>query len=390
MKALFIAANSIRRLLRERANLFFVFALPMLLILVLGAAFGGEGDLRVGIASQGSGALGAELKDALDSQTGIAATEYADKDSLVLAVERGVLEAGVIIPEGYDETLRAGSPAVLEFVGRPDPTTQALRNTVQSAATRQGALLRAATFAQAQGALGFAQALELAAKIDEAGPLLTVKQEAVGEPFALAGLGKFDLGAYSELLLFIFLTSMTGSAALIQSRQLGISRRMLSTPTPVRTILVGESLGRFGVAMVQGLVIMLGSAVVFGVDWGDPLAAAAILIVFSLGAAGTGMLMGSIFKNDQQAGGLGVLIGLGLAALGGCMLPLSIMKVFSPGMWKVAHITPHAWGIEAFEETILRGGGLLDILPYLGILAGFAAVVFGLATWRLRVALTRA
>jgi ABC-2 type transport system permease protein len=390
MKALVIAANSLRRLLRERANLFFVFALPMLLILVLGAVFGGEGNPRVGIVSQGSGALGAELKDRLNSTEGIAVRDYADKDSLILAVERGLLEAGVIIPAGYDEALRAGKPAVLEFVGRPDPTTQALRNTVQSAATRQGALLRAATFAQAQGTLGFGEALQLAARIDEAGPSLTVKQEAVGEPFALATLGRFEAGAYSELLLFIFLTSMTGSAALIQSRQLGVSRRMLSTPTPVRTILVGESLGRFGVAMVQGLFIMVGSAVVFGVDWGDPLASAAILIVFSLGAAGVGMLMGSVFKNDQQAGGLGVVLGLGLAALGGCMLPLAVMKVYSPAVWKVAHITPHAWGIEAYEEVIIRGGGLPDIVPQLAILAGFALVVFVAGSWRLRVALTRA
>ena len=390
MKALVIAANSVRRLLRERANLFFVFALPMLLILVLGAAFGGQIDPRVGIVSGDSGPLGAELKDALNSAEGIAVRDYADKDSLILAVERGQLEAGLIIPAGYDEELRAGSPAVLEFVGRPDPTTQALRNTVQSAATRQGALLRAATFAQEQGTLGFAEALQLAARIDEAGPSLTVKQEVVGEPFALATLGRFEAGAYSELVFFIFLTSLTGSAALIQSRQLGISRRMLSTPTPVRTILLGESLGRFGVAMVQGLFIMFGSAVVFGVDWGDPLAAAAILIVFSLGAAGTGMLMGSVFKNDQQAGALGVVLGLGLAALGGCMLPLSLMKVFSPGLWRVAHITPHAWAIEAYEEIIIRGGGLLDVLPQLAVLAGFALVIYVVAAWRLRVALTRA
>jgi ABC-2 type transport system permease protein len=158
----------------------------------------------------------------------------------------------------------------------------------------------------------------------------------------------------------------------------------------VRTILVGESLGRFGVAMVQGLFIMVGSAVVFGVDWGDPLASAAILIVFSLGAAGVGMLMGSVFKNDQQAGGLGVVLGLGLAALGGCMLPLAVMKVYSPAVWKVAHITPHAWGIEAYEEVIIRGGGLPDIVPQLAILAGFALVVFVAGSWRLRVALTRA
>ena len=39
---------------------------------------------------------------------------YADKDSLILAVERGQLEAGLIIPAGYDPEARAGGPAVLE------------------------------------------------------------------------------------------------------------------------------------------------------------------------------------------------------------------------------------------------------------------------------------
>jgi len=41
MKALAIAATDLRRLLRWRANIFFVFVLPMLIILLLGAAFGG-------------------------------------------------------------------------------------------------------------------------------------------------------------------------------------------------------------------------------------------------------------------------------------------------------------------------------------------------------------
>jgi ABC-2 type transport system permease protein len=390
MKTLVIAYNSVRRLLRDRSNIFFVFLMPMLLILILGAAFGGTNDPRLGIVSEGSGTLGVELVESLESAEGITTQSYDDKEALVLAVERGQLEAGVVIPAGYDESLRTGEAVRLEFVSRPDQTAQALRNTVQSAATRQGALLRAATFAQQQGALPFADALALATQIDAAGATMVVKQESAGEPFVLAGLGRFDMGAYSQLLLFIFLTSMTGSAALIQSRQLGVSRRMLSTPTPVRTILVGESLGRFAVAMVQGLFIMLGSALVFGVDWGDPAAAAAILIIFSLGAAATGMLMGAIFKNDQQAGGLGVVIGLGLAALGGCMLPLSIMKVFSPGLWKVAHITPHAWGVEAYEEIILRDGGMTDIALDLGVLAAFALVMFVLATWRLRVTLTKA
>jgi ABC-2 type transport system permease protein len=72
------------------------------------------------------------------------------------------------------------------------------------------------------------------------------------------------------------------------------------------------------------------------------------------------------------------------------MVPLAVMKEFAPTLWRVAHITPHAWGIEAYEEIIIREGNLFDILPQLGILLGFAVAVFVLGAWRLRVSLTRA
>ncbi len=389
MKALVIAGTSIRRLLRDRSNIFFVFLLPLFLILILGAAFGGAGDARIGFVAADGGELAEELRERIEAAGGIVVRDYDGPDTVVLAVERGQLEAAVILPDGYDAALRKGEKATVEFIARPDASTQALGNTVGGAITEQGSVLRAATFAESQGGTGFSDALAEAEKITESVVGLKIEESTVGEPFVFDQLGRFELGAYSQLLLFVFLTSMTGSTALIQSRQLGVSRRMISTPTPVRTILFGEALGRLGVALVQGLLIIVGTALFFGVDWGDPLGAAAIFLLFSLGAAGVGMLMGAVFSNDQQAGGLGVMVGIGLGALGGCMIPLAIMKIFSPTLWQVAHITPHAWGIEGFEELILRGGSIADIVLELAVLAGFAAVVFALGAWRLRASLTR-
>ena len=160
---------------------------------------------------------------------------------------------------------------------------------------------------------------------------------------------------------------------------------MFSTPTPLRTILVGEALGRFAVAMVQGLIIMLGSALAFGVDWGNPVGAALILIVFSLVGAGAGMLLGTVLHNVEQAISVGLLLGLGLAALGGSMAPL---EIFPDAMRTIAHVTPHAWGNDAFDRLVRQGGDVGDILGQLGILAAYAVVLLTLATWRLRKALT--
>jgi ABC-2 type transport system permease protein len=199
-------------------------------------------------------------------------------------------------------------------------------------------------------------------------------------------MGRFDLGAASNLVLFVFLTALAGSAALILTRQLGISRRMMSTPTPIRSIIVGESLGRFGTALVQGVYIMVLTWIIFQVNWGDPLGAVLILIALSAVGAGAGMLLGATFSNEQQAAGVGVMLSLGLAALGGAMFPIDL---FPPTMQRIAHVTPHAWALDGYAELVRRGGNTLDILPELAVLTAYAIVLLALASWRLRVALTR-
>lgn len=137
--------------------------------------------------------------------------------------------------------------------------------------------------------------------------------------------------------------------------------------------------------MVEGVFIMFGSLLFFGVNWGDPVGAIAILVVFCAAGAGAGMLVGSTFENDQQASSVGIFASLGLAALGGCMMPLDF---FTGTMRTVAHITPHAWGLDAFAELVRHDGTIVDILPELGVLAGFAIVLLGVASWQLRRTLT--
>ena len=134
-----------------------------------------------------------------------------------------------------------------------------------------------------------------------------VRTTAVGKALFPATMGWFDLGASSEMVLFIFVMSMIGSVSLIEARRLGVVRRMLATPTSATSIVLGQGIGRFAVAMLQGLVIMVGSALAFGVHWGDPLAAGAPLTVIALVGAGAGLLLGSTLRTEQQAVGVGLL-----------------------------------------------------------------------------------
>jgi len=385
VKALTIAVNDLRRLFRDRTNVFFFFILPMLIILLLGAAFGGSDRARIGVAGGTGGPLALALTHALEAQPSVRVDRLGSEGSLRSAVARGRVEAGLVIPAGYDTDARAGQTVRLRYFARPDSIAQQLRATIESVVAGQSGLLGAARLVHSERGTPFAAALTRATAAAATVPAVRVRLSAPDGTAYPESQGSFSNGASTQLLLFIFLTSLTGSARLIEARRLGIARRMLSTPTSVRTILAGQTLGRLGVALLQALIIIAGSALFFGVGWGDPAGTAVVVVAFCLVGVGAGMLLGSALSNEEQAGAVAILLGLGLAALGGSMVPL---EVFPPAVKTIAHLTPHAWGNDAFSSLLKHGGGLGDVLGNVGVLLAFAAVLIAAATWRLRRALT--
>ncbi len=386
MKVLAIATVNVKRLWRDRSNIFFVFILPIGIIVIIGSLFGSGFQPKIGMVGSSSGALAEDLHKRLAAVDGVVVVDYPSEEEMLLAVERGTAQAGVVIPASYDASLQAGVPVQLGFVARPDSTGTQLQATVRAVVSEQSQVVRAALFASQEIGEDFQSALARATALEAGFNRVNVELSTVGEALFPSTLGQFDLGASSQLILFMFLTGLTGSAALIQTRLYGVSKRMLSTPTRSSTIIVGEALGRYGVVLIQGIYIVAFSWIAFGVFWGDLLGAAATILAFGAVCAGFAMFMGSVFRNDEQAGGVGVIAGLGLAALGGSMIPL---EIFSPQMRTIAHFTPHAWASDAFAELVRHGGGLGDILPELGVLVAFAAVTLVFSGWWLRRVTTR-
>ncbi len=394
MTPLSIAWVNLRRTLRDRTSLFFLFLFPMLLILVLGLAFGGEFVPRVAVVSPVSTGVAGDLVAGLEENDGIDVQRVDSRQAAVSAVEEGRVEGAVILPADYDSRVLAGDPVTLDYVSRSDGTAQQVGTIVSAVVGEQSSRISVARVLG--GVLGDQPAgerggdlpamLALTDTTAAAVPGIEVRTSTAGEALFPEDLGRFDLGASGQLLLFVFVTSMTASTALIESRKLGVSRRMFATPTRVGSIVLGEALGRITIAAFQGAIIMLGSALLFGVSWGTPLAAALLMLVFAFVAGGAALLMGSVASSTEQAVAVGLLLGLGMGALGGSMMPL---EFFSPTMVTVAHVTPHAWARDGFAELVRRDGGLADVLPQLGILVLYAAVLFVVAAWGLRRSIVR-
>lgn len=386
-KVLVIGLTNLRRTYRVRSNFFLSFVFPLLLILILGVTFGSSSLPRVGVVYTGSGPLGRAMVAELDRVSGMTAVRLGDASTLRLEVERGTLDAGVIVPPDFDAIVAGGHTATVTFIAWPGRFAHQLSENVRGAVARENAVLGAAQFAVSQGgAPSFSAGVAAADAVSAHLAPITVRETTAGTAQFSRLVTEFDQGAWTQLDLFVFFMAlMGGSLGLVQSRRLGISRRMLATPTSAWIVIAGEVFSRLAIAVIQAVVIVFGSALLFGVTWGEPAGAAAVILIYGLVSAAAGVLLGSLVRNDQQAAGVALLLGLGLAALGGSMVPV---QVFPQTMQTIARVTPHAWANDAFLQLVGNGVGPAAILPQLGVLAAYAVVLIALATWRLRRVLT--
>lgn len=372
MKVVTIAVTSLRRAMRERMSGFAIFVLPLLLILLLGLLYGNP-SYRVGLVAD-DGRLARELTAGLMAADGIEVTEYPDQEALVDAVAHHDEDAGLILPPAYDDSLRRGDDVVIEYLATSDLALFEVSQVVESEVTGQASRIAAARLAGSVAGSSFDEGI--AASAEAAAALSAVEVEVVGVGGGeLKEVGAFDLQAYRMLVLFVFLGALAGAAHVIESRNLGMARRMLATPTAPRTIITGETAGRFLIAFVQSLVIVVVAAVVFGVRWGDWAATVAIVVAFAATSAGAGMLLGSIFGRAQLAESVGVFVALAFAMVGGSMGASSLP-------------VPHAFANGAFDEVVVNGAGLTTILPELGVLAMYTAVFLAAAAFLFRRTIT--
>jgi len=380
-----IAGTELRRFLRDRSNIFFVLIFPLLLVVVIGLQFGGGGSSGRVVLSGTDGELRTALSAELDELG--AAVSAADAESMRQQVARGRADVGLVVSEAAEQAYAAGEPAEVEMITASGAASQAASQVVRTALqtlSLDQAQLTALTGlgvpeGEAAAALAAADASVAPVELD------VVDVDEVAQE--LSGLGRFDLSAATMLLLFTFLSTLGSAVTLIQSRRLGVQGRVLAAPVSGAQAILGQVLGRWVIACFQGAYIMVASVLLFDVDFGSVGPALLVLAVFALVATGAAMLLGSVMDHEGAANGVAVGVGLVLGALGGCMFPL---ELFPDTLRTVANVIPHSWGYRAFAEIQRHAGGVVDIAPHLGVLAGMALVLVLAGAWALRRSVARA
>lgn len=170
------------------------------------------------------------------------------------------------------------------------------------------------------------------------------------------------------------------SGTLARLRSLGVSRPMLLASKAIPYLGVNALQAAFMLAVGVWLMPLLGGGALSlaGIHWG---ALMLVLAGIGLAAVSLALALACALRTPAQATTIGPILNVLMAAVGGIMVPKFVMPAF---MQRVAELSPMNWGLEGLLTVLLRGGGVAAILPEVGRLVAFAAVMLMLAAVLIR------
>ena len=186
------------------------------------------------------------------------------------------------------------------------------------------------------------------------------------------------------MLQFAIAGLLVSAQVIVSERKSRSLQRLLTTATRRIHILLGHYLAIFLLIFAQFSILVTFGQVVLGVNY-FRLPQATLLVAFcaALCISALGLLIGVLAKNEEQAIVFSLVPMFVFAGLGGAWVPL---EVTGETFRAIGHLSPIAWGMDGFENIVARGLGFKAVLLPSAALAGYAALFFALAVWRLNTA----
>ena len=369
----FVAAKDTRLMFREKSTLIWVFLMPLLFFYFIGTLTSGLlGSLPSGKQilhcrhGQEAGFLAEHLERRLaENHFAVARADGGRSDT-----------ARLTIPDGFDAKLRRGEKVVLQFSAAGEGTARDL----ELLRVRRAAYTVLADLIAAKQLSGEVNRESVQA-IAEMSPSLTLNVEAAGQrQTAPSG---FEHAIPGELVMFTMLVMVTsGSMLVLAERKQGLLRRLAATPITRGQIVLGKWLGKMILGLVQIGVGMVIATVLFRMNWGPRFVGVLIVLVaWAAFCASLGLLLGNLAQSEAQVIGLGILVSMVLAALGGCWWPIEIAPAWVQDLQKAL---PSGWTMDAMHRLISFRHRTITVVPHLFALSIGAGVVGWIAKCRFR------
>jgi ABC-2 type transport system permease protein len=393
LSVLHITIKDLVQMLRDRKTFLFLLIMPIAFTFLFGFAFSGSGQdnkdvrLPVGLLNQDkASALSLDLEQALAGSKLIRIEAGKSAEELEKAVSEKKLAAALVIPEGYGASLTGTPLKLLVFSDTSTSAGLSAQTEIVTLANRLTNAVKTAGVVAPEGGAAYQAALKeaLAAwqnppvrvAVTQTDAALKTKEQ---EPKVVS---QFAHSSPGMLLQFAVAGLLTCAQVIVSERKNRCLQRLLTTSASRVQILLGHYLAIFALIFTQFALLIVFGQFVLGLNYfSQPLATVLVSVTAAMCIAALGLLIGALAKGEEQAITFSLICMFLLAALGGAWVPLEV----TGGTFQViGHLTPLAWAMDGFKNVLVRG---LDVsaawLPA-GALLGYAALFFGLATWRFK------
>jgi ABC-2 type transport system permease protein len=344
---------------RVRQEIFWVFFLPVFLLLLLGPVLkdmAGIGSLRpedvnfpVGVVDHDQTGTSREFVEALKNAPEFTVTELTEEEARQQA--RSTHQRIVVIfPRGFEQALRT-SGAKMEVLtdSRALPLTEMafnlLRETVEGCVTRETRSVLPVAFIRTR--------------------IVTVDQFFDFIDFLIPGVI-----AMAVMPSCIFSLAPT----IVRLREQGIMRRLWVTPLSRSAFVLSHVLFRLFIAASQTILILVIARTFFRTSLALPIAAVALLVLLgNLTAAAMAFTIAGFAKTPEVASTIANVVSIPMLMLCGIFLPLEIMPPkIHPLIWAL----PLTHLAEGLRRAMNVNGRPLEIWPSLLVLTAYLAVFF--------------
>jgi ABC-2 type transport system permease protein len=359
-----LARKDLRVLTRVRSGIFFTFVWPIVVAILFGMVFAGQGEstfraLRIVVVDEDATEQSRTFLAALEA-SGDFALDRAPRAEAEALVRRGQRSAYVVVTEGFGEAAQkrlAGPPRHFEIGS--DPVRQAEGWMIEGLLTKH--------------------------VMADIGPRLPWTPVSVTRARVLRDRGGpangFDITFPQGIMWGIIGCIMSFAIGLVSERVHGTFVRLQTAPLGRTQILAGKAVACFiTITLVQVLLLAIG-VLGFGVrPTSYPLLTLACVSA-AVAFIGFMMMIAGLSRTEQAASGAGWALLMPMTLFGGGMMPQFVM----PGWMQTAgNLSPVKWAIRGIEGAIWRDFTFAEMLVPCAILLIFGAVCFAIGVRGLR------
>lgn len=182
-------------------------------------------------------------------------------------------------------------------------------------------------------------------------------------------INSFSYYTAAMLAMFILFAASYGGKFILDEKHNKTYYRIQASGKKKRDILLGKFTMMVVIVIIQSIVMILFSSILFGVNWVNPLLIAITILLSALTIGVLGMLISALTlktNNYKASDAFSSVVVQLLALLGGSYLPLETLpEIFG----KIGRYTPNGAVLNSYIK-IMEGYNIGDLLPYFTILIG--------------------